>query len=288
MKIVRTVKEARENIAAARKEGKRIGFVPTMGYLHEGHISLLRESQKLSDYQVISIFVNRMQFNDAQDFEKYPAAPEKDAKMAEEAGADLLFMPSESEMYSERKAYIDIERLTDHLCGFSRPGHFRGALTVVGKLFNIVQPDVSVFGQKDIQQAISIEKMTEDLNFPVKIVIAPIVRDSDGLALSSRNKHLSDGEKKRALSLSTSLRKAGEMLASGERSWPVIRSAMEKIINQADPAMTDYISLVRYEDLQPIDFVSGKCVIALAVFFGTTRLIDNMIVEANGRIVCRM
>ncbi len=289
MKVVHTVKEVRENVAQARREGKRIGFVPTMGFLHNGHASLVKEALKVSDYQVMSIFVNRMQFNDPRDFENYPAAPEQDMKTAEQAGVDLLFMPLESEMYSDRKAYVDVEKLTDNLCGLSRPGHFRGALTVVAKLFNIVQPDVAVFGQKDIQQAISIEKMIQDLNFPIQMIIAPIVREETGLALSSRNKHLSPDEKQRALVLSGSLKRAAELLKAGERSWAVIQKEMEKVINSGNPTLIDYISLVRHDDLQLITYAADRCIIAAAVFFGTTRLIDNMLVSISGDSVsCTM
>lgn len=282
MKTVKTIKEVRQCVAEARAAGKTVGFVPTMGYLHEGHISLVTVSRNLADYNVMSIFVNRMQFNDANDFERYPLAPERDAEMAEAAGVDLLFMPNESEIYTDRRAYIDIEKITDNLCGLSRPGHFRGALTVVGKLFNIVSPDIAVFGQKDIQQAVAIDKMVEDLNFPIKIIIAPIVRDENGLALSSRNKHLTADEKTRALSLSKSLKKAQELLQAGERSWKVIQSEMDKVILSVNPTMVDYISLVSYKELQLLTEVTDKCVIAVAVFFGSTRLIDNMIVEIKG------
>ncbi|MDR3237189.1 MAG: pantoate--beta-alanine ligase [Spirochaetia bacterium] len=285
MEVVKSVQELRQRVAAAKKEGKLVGFVPTMGYLHNGHLSLVEESRKFSDYQVMSIFVNRMQFNDAADFENYPVDTEMDSRLAERAGVDLLFMPPESEVYNNRKTYIDIESLADKLCGEYRPGHFRGALTVVAKLFNMVQPDVSVFGQKDIQQAVCIQKMVDDLNFPIKIIIAPIVREADGLAMSSRNKHLSEDEKKRAVSLYSSLKQAKKMLQEGERSWDAIQSQMESVIMNTSPKAIDYISLVKRDDLQLINFATGRCVIALAVFFGTTRLIDNMIVEINGESV---
>ncbi|MCL1912048.1 MAG: pantoate--beta-alanine ligase [Leptospirales bacterium] len=282
MEIVKNIPELRLRVKEAKKNGKTVGFVPTMGFLHDGHISLVKESQKFSDYQVMSIFINRMQFNDASDFDNYPVDLEKDTTLAENAGVDLLFIPPEDEMYSERKVYVDIESLTDTLCGAHRPGHFRGALTVVAKLFNIVQPDVSVFGQKDIQQALCIQKMVDDLNFPIKIIVAPTIREETSLAMSSRNKHLSADEKKRALSLFHSLRRASEMLKNGERSWDVIRPEMEGIIKNSFPTAIDYISLVRQNNLQLVNFASSHCVIAVAVFFGTTRLIDNMLIEIDG------
>ncbi|MCL2026226.1 MAG: pantoate--beta-alanine ligase [Leptospirales bacterium] len=289
MEIIRNIPEMQLRIKEAKKNGKTVGFVPTMGFLHEGHLSLVKEMQKISDYQVMSIFVNRMQFNDASDFDNYPVDLEMDMALAKSAGVDLLFIPSEDVMYNERKTYVDIESLADTLCGAFRPGHFRGALTVVAKLFNIVQPDASAFGQKDIQQAVCIQKMVDDLNFPVKIIIAPTVRDKTSLALSSRNKHLSEDEKKRALSLQHSLKRAAEMLKDGERSWDVIRSEMETIIKSASPTVIDYISLVKQSNLQLINFASSRCVIAVAVFFGTTRLIDNMLIEINGdSVTCSM
>jgi len=191
MHVAKTIKDVRDHVAAARKSGKRIGFVPTMGYLHEGHLSLVAESKKHAEYQVMSIFVNRIQFNDPRDFDKYPIDLDRDYRLAEGAGVDLVFVPDEREMYKNRLTYVDVDLLTEHLCGAHRPGHFRGVYTVVSKLFNIVQPDVSVFGQKDIQQAVSIEKMVADLDFPIRIIIAPTVREMDGLAMSSRNARLS-------------------------------------------------------------------------------------------------
>ena len=289
MEVVTTVKEVREKVQAARKNGRRIGFVPTMGFLHAGHISLVNEAAKRSDFQVMSIFVNRMQFNVSSDFDNYPSSPESDIALAEKGGVDLLFMPNESEMYNERRIYVDVEQLADNLCGAYRPGHFRGALTVVAKLFNIVQPDVSVFGQKDIQQAVCIEKMVQDLNFPIEIIIAPIIREQGGLAMSSRNKHLAEDERQRALVLNSSLKKAVSMLKAGERSWDTIQAEMEAVILTGTPTMIDYISLVRHDDLQLLNFVSGRCVIALAVFFGSTRLIDNILVDINGdSVTCTM
>lgn len=286
MHIAKTIQDVRDHVAAARKAGKRIGFVPTMGYLHDGHLSLVAESKKHADYQVMSIFVNRIQFNDPKDFEKYPIDLDRDFRLAEGAGVDLAFVPDEGEMYKDRLTYVDVDLLTEHLCGAHRPGHFRGVYTVVSKLFNIVQPDVSVFGQKDIQQAVSIEKMVADLDFPIRIIIAPIIREKDGLAMSSRNARLSEDERARALAISRSLRKAEEMLCAGERSAAAITAAMRKEIEASAPTSIDYISVVRYADLAPAGAVTEKSVIAAAVFYGATRLIDNMIVEIEGGVRC--
>ena len=283
MESVRTIEELRTIINKKKKEGKKIGFVPTMGFLHDGHLSLIEISKKHSDFQVMSIFVNKIQFNDKSDYENYPREIERDLKLARGAGIDVVFLPDDSEMYNNRLTYVDMMTLTDNLCGAHRPGHFKGVFTVVAKLFNIVQPDVSVFGQKDIQQAISIEKMVFDLNFPIKIIIAPTIREKEGLAMSSRNKHLSNDERKRALCIYESLKAAEELIASGEINVSVIISEIKKIINKGKPEKVDYISITSYDDLQPVDRIEGKSVIAVAAFYGSTRLIDNMIVERIGK-----
>jgi pantoate--beta-alanine ligase len=281
MNIVHTINEVRSHVSEARKSGKRIGFVPTMGFLHRGHISLVEESKKHADYQVMSIFVNRIQFNDPKDFANYPQDLERDFDMARAAGVDMVFVPDEKEMYRNNLTFVDVDVLTKNLCGARRPGHFRGVFTVVSKLFNIVQPDVSVFGQKDIQQAVSIEKMAADLDFPVKIIIAPTVREDDGLAMSSRNKHLSPDERKRALAIYHSLKSAEDLLLVRERSVRAIMTAMLRVINESNPKKIDYISVARYSDLELVDTITEKSIIAVAVFYGTTRLIDNMIVEIS-------
>jgi len=287
MDIVKNIHEVREKVGAARRQGKRIGFVPTMGYLHEGHLSLVRESAKSTQYQVMSIFVNRMQFNDPKDFATYPKDLERDFDLARSAGVDLMFVPDEGEMYRDNLTYVDVKTLTDNLCGAHRPGHFRGVFTVVSKLFNIVQPDVSVFGQKDIQQVVSIQKMTRDLDFPIEIVIAPIIRENDGLAMSSRNKHLNPDQRNRALSINRSIRKAESMIMAGERRVPVIRAEIEKVLMEGSPESVDYISAVRFSDLSLCETIDGRSVIAVAAFFGATRLIDNMIIDfANGGPRC--
>ncbi len=282
MKVVHTIRETREAIQEAREDGKRTGFVPTMGYLHEGHLSLVDISKKESEFQVMSIFVNRMQFNDPGDFNSYPVDLDRDFRLAEERGVDLVFVPDEKEMYQDRLVYVDIEKMTEFLCGYARPGHFRGVLTVVSKLFNIVQPHVSVFGQKDIQQGVSIEKMVKDLDFPVNIILGPIIREESGLAMSSRNKHLSDDERSRAVVLYESLQKAEELIRAGETAESKLVPAMTDIISPGNPTKIDYVSLVSYHDLHPVSRLEDKNVLAVAAYFGDTRLIDNMIIEKRG------
>ncbi|HOO71664.1 MAG TPA: pantoate--beta-alanine ligase [Spirochaetota bacterium] len=287
MEIVKKIDVLRLRINRARKDGKRIGFVPTMGYLHRGHLSLVDESKKYSDYQVMSIFVNRIQFNDPKDFSSYPVDLERDFDLARGVGVDLIFLPDEDEMYRNNLTFVDVATLTDNLCGAHRPGHFRGVFTVVSKLFNIVQPDVSVFGQKDIQQAVSIQKMVDDLNIPVRIIIAPIIREDDGLAMSSRNKHLNPVQRKNALVLNRSLGRARDRIMAGEKDFSVIRNEMEQLIMKGEPEKIDYISAVRFNDLALCDRIDEKSVIAVAVFFGTTRLIDNMIIDfSKGKPSC--
>lgn len=287
MKVVKTIDQARHETADAKKRGLKIGFVPTMGFLHEGHTSLVETSKKMSSFQVMSIFVNRIQFNNINDFNTYPKDIERDLKMAEEAGVDLLFMPDESEMYNNSLTHVDVDTLVDNLCGAVRPGHFRGVFTVVSKLFNIIQPDISVFGQKDIQQAVSIEKMAADLNFPVQIIVAPIVREGSGLAMSSRNKHLSAEQRNRALSIFRGLRAAEYMILKGEKKASAIISAVNDELEKAGPEKIDYVTLADYLTLSPVSSVSAKSVLAIAAYFGTTRLIDNMIITTDeGKVKC--
>jgi pantoate--beta-alanine ligase len=283
MQVANSIEEARKIIIAQRKAGKRIGFVPTMGYLHEGHLSLVEISRKHTDFQVMSIFVNKIQFNDKKDFENYPRETERDLKLAESAGVDMVFLPNDEEMYKDRLTYVDVMTLTDHLCGAFREGHFRGVFTVVSKLFNILQPDVSVFGQKDIQQAVSIEKMVFDLNFPIKIIIAPIMREKEGLAMSSRNKHLSPDQRTRALVIYKSLKTAEALINSGETNSKVIIDKMHAILAEGKPDKIDYITLTSYNTLQPVEKILDKSVIAIAAFFGNTRLIDNMILDKGDK-----
>lgn len=282
MKIANTIEDVRTHIRQARNEGKKIGFVPTMGYLHEGHLSLVEISKKYSKFQVMSIFVNRIQFNDKKDFESYPREYERDFALAEKSGVDLMFLPEEEEMYCNHRTFVEVESLTENLCGATRPGHFRGVCTVVAKLFNIVLPDVSVFGRKDIQQAIIIEKMVKDLNFPIRIIIAPTIREEGGLAMSSRNKHLSKSERERALFINRGLLAAKSRIESGTRKTDEIIAAARSEIEKGAPEKIDYIELTGYETLKPIERIDGRAILAVAAFFGSTRLIDNMLIEPSG------
>jgi len=282
MKIVRKIDEVRVNVKSAKKEGKLVGFVPTMGFLHNGHISLVKIAGENAQYIVMSIFVNRLQFNDPDDFSRYPKDLERDIAMAEEAGVDMLFIPDDKEMYNNNLTTVDVSLLTENLCGASRPGHFKGVFTVVSKLFNIVQPDLAVFGQKDIQQVASVEKMVYDLNFPLKIIIAPIIRENDGLAMSSRNKHLNEKQRNDALSLSRGLGVCKKLVEAGERDVKKITDSIRSVIGEGAPDRIDYVSVVKYEDLSYTEKIEGKSVVALAAFWGDTRLIDNMIIDKRG------
>ncbi|HNX22821.1 MAG TPA: pantoate--beta-alanine ligase [Spirochaetota bacterium] len=279
MKIVYKIDDVRAEVKAAKRQDKIIRFVPTMGFLHQGHISLVKIGRENSEYVVMSIFVNKLQFNDLNDFNGYPKNLERDMEMAEKGGVDLLFIPDDKEMYQNNLTTVDVGLLTDNLCGASRPGHFKGVFTVVSKLFNIVQPDVAAFGQKDIQQVVSIEKMVFDLNFPIKIIVAPIIRESDGLAMSSRNKHLNEKQRKDALALNRSLQACRKLIDSGERDVKIITDSIRSVIQEGSPDSIDYVSMVRYEDLSYIKKIEGKAVVAVAAFWGTTRLIDNMIID---------
>jgi pantoate--beta-alanine ligase len=235
----------------------------------------------------MSIFVNRLQFNDPGDFKNYPKDLENDIQIAEKSGINLLFLPDDSEIYKNNLTHVNVDKITESLCGAHRPGHFQGVFTVVSKLFNIVQPHVAVFGQKDIQQAISIEKMVFDLNFPVEIIVAPTVREDDGLAMSSRNKHLAPEQRKNALAIHRSLKKAETAVNNGERDAETLKSLIIEEINTGKPDSVDYVSVVSYDDLSVIKTISGKSVIAIAAFWGTTRLIDNMIIDnGSGRLIC--
>ena len=258
-----------------------------MGCLHLGHLSLVEKSKQLADYQVMSIFVNKIQFNDSNDYSSYPRTLEKDLQLAEETGVDLVFLPDEAEMYSNSLTRVIVDKLTANLCGAFREGHFTGVFTVVAKLFNLVQPDYAIFGQKDIQQVIGVEKMVFDLNFPVKVIIHPIVREKDGLAMSSRNKHLGARDRKKALVLYKSLKKAENMIIAGEKSAEAVISKMKEIVKSGHPDKIDYISVAKGEDLSLTTEIKNKTIIALAVFWGSTRLIDNMIIgEFDQNLKC--
>ena len=287
MKIVSDIREMQQLAGHYRQQGKTIGFVPTMGYLHEGHLSLMRRARPQCDILVVSIFVNPTQFGPNEDFERYPRDFERDERLCREVGVDVVFYPTADAMYPRPYlTYVHVEKLSETMCGASRPGHFRGVTTVVTKLFNIVQPHIAVFGQKDYQQSLIIRQMVRDLNFDVQIDVAPIVREADGLAMSSRNKYLSPEERQQALVLYRSLTRAEELIREGERNVNTLLQAMKTVISEAPDARIDYIAIVDAETLEPLSTVRHNTVIALAVYIGTTRLIDNTwIREKDGKLV---
>jgi len=280
MKLVDSIPRMITLVKMLKKEGKTIGFVPTMGYLHEGHMSLVKAARKHTDVVVMSIFVNPLQFGPGEDFEKYPRDIKRDETLAGEAGVDVIFYPSMKDVYPEGYAtYVNVEGLTSVLCGCRRPGHFRGVTTIVAKLLNIVKPDVAYFGQKDIQQVIVIKKMVRDLNMDIEIKSPPIIRERDGLAMSSRNVYLSEDERREALVLNQSLEKAVSLVKSGVRDPEKVINAIKEFISQKPLLKIDYVSIVDTENLRDMSSISGEALVALAVFAGKTRLIDNVIVK---------
>jgi len=283
MEVIRSIETMQNRARQLRSEGFTIGFVPTMGFLHEGHLSLIELAKANSDFVVMSIFVNPTQFGEGEDFEDYPRDFDRDRKLAQDHGVNLIFYPEAKELYPEDyRTYITVEDLSKKLCGASRPTHFRGVTTIVTKLFNIVQPDIAVFGRKDAQQAIILKKLVRDLHLPVQIMTAPIVREEDGLAMSSRNTYLSADERQQALALNQSLQTAKKMVESGTQDSNII---IEEIRSQwkDKPAISeDYISVVDVQNLEPIAQINQPALIAVAAYVGTTRLIDNIIVNSNG------
>lgn len=278
MKIINTVSEMQALSREARKSGKTISLVPTMGYLHEGHASLMVEGKKRSDILVTSIFVNPTQFGPNEDFNAYPRDLERDRNVAESAGVDVIFAPKASDMYPQGyQTYVNVEQLTLPLCGASRPGHFQGVTTVVAKLLNIVMPHVALFGKKDFQQLAVIRRMAADLNMDVEILGMPIVRESDGLAMSSRNAYLGSEERKDALCLSRALDAARAMYRDGERSVPLLREKVLRIIGEVPGAVIDYADFRDGETLETLETANSQTLIALAVKIGKTRLIDNCV-----------
>jgi pantoate--beta-alanine ligase len=275
--IVTTIAEVRAAIAEARRAGKTIGFVPTMGALHEGHAALVRAARSSSRFVVVSIFVNPRQFGPSEDFARYPRTLDGDQKVCADAGADLIFAPSVGEMYPEHSVtFVEVKELDSALCGASRPGHFRGVATVVLKLFNIVQPDVAHFGAKDYQQAQIIRQMVRDLNVPVEVKIEPTVREADGLALSSRNRYLSPAERTLAPRIHRALQSVRARALAGEIDGARLESALRAELEAIPGARVDYASVVDADTLRPLSRLDRPAVIAVAVFLGTTRLIDNI------------
>ena len=280
MKIVKTIEEVRNITSQWRAEGMSVGLVPTMGFLHEGHKSLIDRAVSENDRVVVSDFVNPTQFGPSEDLEAYPRDINRDAELCEKAGATLIFNPEPSEMYyDDCEAYVNINSLSDELCGKSRPIHFKGVCTVVSKLFNIVKPDRAYFGQKDAQQLAIIKRMVRDLNFDVQIVGCPIIREADGLAKSSRNTYLGSEERKAALILSKAVKLGEDMAKSGENDAEKIVSKMKELINTEPMARIDYVEAVDAISIKPVKKMDGAVLVAMAVYIGKTRLIDNFIFE---------
>ncbi len=279
MKIVETIKEVREQVKEWKKQGLSVGLVPTMGYLHEGHKSLIDRAVAENDKVVVSVFVNPMQFGPTEDLESYPRDMERDAALCENAGAALVFHPEPSEMYEDDfSSFVDMNTLTGGLCGKTRPIHFRGVCTVVAKLFNIVTPDRAYFGQKDAQQLAVIRHMVSDLSFGIEIVGCPIIREEDGLAKSSRNTYLSAEERKAALILSQSLKDGKALVEAGEKDAAKIKKVITDKINTEPLAKIDYVEVVDWKTLEPVSTIDAPILTAIAVYIGKTRLIDNFII----------
>ncbi|MBI2920076.1 MAG: pantoate--beta-alanine ligase [Planctomycetes bacterium] len=281
VRVVHTIAELHKILSPLWRKGDPVGFVPTMGALHDGHVSLMKQAKADGNALVVaSVFVNPLQFGSGEDYDEYPRDLNGDVKVARDAHADVVFAPSVAEMYPRGfLTYVDQDKLTDKLCGAHRPGHFRGVLTVVLKLFNVVRPAHAYFGQKDYQQAVVIQRMATDLNLDVKLHVMPIIREPDGLAMSSRNVYLGSKHRQEALVLHQALSRANELVAAGERNARKLAGEIRKIIGQSKSAKVDYISVVHPETLEDLNDISGKSVIAVAARFGKTRLIDNVIVE---------
>lgn len=277
MKVVSTINEIH---AARRSFSSTVGLVPTMGYLHDGHLSLIRRARDECDHVVVSIFVNPTQFGPNEDLSKYPRDLDRDLRLIEPLGTDLVWMPTSEIMYPQGyQTWVEVEAMTRLLEGVHRPGHFKGVTTIVAKLFNGVQPHKAYFGQKDAQQAAVIRQMTRDLNFPIEIVVCPIVREPDGLAMSSRNVYLEPEQRKAATVLYSALSAAKDAYESGERDAEKLRQVMKDILASETLAQMQYVSCADYETLEELDVVKGKTLLSMAVFFGKTRLIDNFVLE---------
>ena len=280
MQIIQTVREMQRWSEDQRLERKTVAFVPTMGFLHEGHLSLVREAKNRGDVVVVSIFVNPMQFNQSSDFDKYPRNEEQDERALETLGTDVLFMPPPAEIYPEGyQSAVEVEKVSQPLCGAFRPGHFRGVTTVVAKLFNMVKPHCALFGEKDFQQCVVIKRMVRDLNFDIDIVSLPTVREDDGLAMSSRNARLSAAERETSLCVSRALTAAQELVSGGQTSAAVILQAVQQILTQNAEVRVEYASLCHPETLEEVERISGPTLLALAVWVGEVRLIDNCVLH---------
>ena len=280
MIVIRGIKPMSDIARRAREKEKQIGYVATMGALHQGHLSLILQARKDNDLVVVSIFVNPSQFGPQDDFKRYPRPINKDIALCRKAGVDFVFYPQANAMYPEGfKTYVEVKDLSSLLCAKSRPRHFYGVTTVVAKLFNIIQPDLTYFGQKDAQQAVIIKKMSEDLNFPVQIKVMPTLREKDGLAISSRNIYLNRQERTDAICLSQGLNLSGDLIKCGMRDAGKITAEVKRLIKKRKGVRIDYVAIVDLNNLKPVRRISAKCLLALAVYIGRTRLIDNAILE---------
>jgi pantoate--beta-alanine ligase len=281
MIIIDTVRDMQNASESLRLNGKKIGFVPTMGYLHEGHLSLVRKARELSDVVVVSIFVNPIQFGPAEDLSRYPRDFDRDRVLLEAEKVDITFFPDTAGIYSQNySTYVEVKELTDHLCGLSRAGHFVGVATVVAKLFNIVKPHVAVFGQKDYQQLKIIQRMVRDLNMDLDVVGHPIVRERDGLAMSSRNIYLSPTEREKALLIPASIKEVEETFRNGERNSETLRTKALKIYESVEGLDIEYITICDEESLNDLDMIGKRALFAVALRVGKTRLIDNTVLES--------
>jgi pantoate--beta-alanine ligase len=285
MKIIKSVKKMQSYSESLRLQGKRIAFVPTMGYFHEGHLALMKEAKKMADCVVVSIYVNPAQFGPKEDFSKYPRDLKRDLKMAESVNVDVIFYPPDYEIYpADYQTCVDVEKVTQNLCGMSRPGHFRGVTTICLKLFNIVKPHIAIFGKKDFQQFISVKRMVYDLNLDLQIIGLSTVREADGLAMSSRNKYLQNNERSSALTLVASLKLAQKLYSAGERKASVIINEVKRLIKKADYTDIDYVKICEINTLNDVKEIKSQSVIALAVKVGKTRLIDNHVLGEKLKI----
>jgi pantoate--beta-alanine ligase len=282
MLVVTTIAGVRARRQELFRQGRRVAFVPTMGALHEGHLALVRRGRELAEEVWVSIFVNPTQFGPGEDFARYPRNLERDAALLRAEGAHLLFAPSVKEMYPEKpQVVLDLPQLASHLCGLHRPGHFRGVALVVAKLFNIVQPDVALFGAKDFQQARIIQKLVEDLNFPLRLEVVPTVREADGLALSSRNTYLTPKEREAARALFRALQEGARAVQEGQRQGPALEAVLLQALLQEEGVRPQYVAAVDPETLEPLLQVEKRVLLAVAAYVGTTRLIDNLLVEVQ-------
>ena len=286
--MVRSSAEVRAALRAARAAGaRRLALIPTSGALHRGHLSLVQLAKAQADYRVVSLFVNPTQFGPTEDFAAYPRDEERDRRLLEEQGVELLFTPPVEDIYPQRpRLGFEISRLADHLCGARRPGHFNGVLLIVAKLFNLIRPEVAVFGMKDLQQLVIIKQLVRELSFDIQIVAAPTVREPDGLALSSRNRYLNPEERRQSSALYRALERGQALIAAGERQAERVIVGMSSLIAAEAPlARLDYLEIVDLATLQPLKSLSGRCALALAAYFGQARLIDNLVLEVGGEEV---